>query len=661
MEILINNITFSSVFFTLLLLISVYFYFSYNKQKNIYIPLLLRLASISILITLLFEPVIKIFFSEYNKNKMNVILDTSTSMLKNNEDLISELDNFNRYLNDWSYRNKFDISYYSLDAENLNFKEQNTLFKSQSTNYRNINKIIDKESGSFNVLITDGVNTDGTNIDDIKVNEKIYVFGVGENEYIEDISIDEVLLDKTSQAGINEEKLLIKFSSLLSKDNHAILTIKKNNELIITDSLFLSKGNLNYSKTYSLSNDYGTYDIKINSKGLKESNSYNNYYLLTNDKEKNKKNIYVITSSPSFNTPIILDIFSSNSKFNLNHCIINNINKENYIDLEHINKADIIIFDDFPKSINDLNILNDMKNYLEKTPLVYFEGPSASFDISKSFMNIFGPLDIEIIKSNDAVKIRNNTDFPIKRNLVWSSNVKEFKKILVYDDESMCISVSDNLMLVNIPSLSELVLNNQRYETIDIKKHIKNFINNFSKNEKNYNIRLQKNNLIHGESLKFSINEYENYISDDITLNIIDTSNLNKLSIELSKLKMQGNMYVYESTLSHGEYSLFLSSSSFNKENLQVSNNSNFFIADASIEDLSIYLNLKSLITFAERNKGNYYDFKDFKLLFDNLSFSLVKVLNKFEISVLTYYKLWFIVIFLLITEWIIRKRKGLL
>ena len=61
---------------------------------------------------------------------------------------------------------------------------------------------------------------------------------------IEDISINEVLLDKTSQAGINEEKLLIKFSSLLSKNNHAILTIKKNNELIITDSLFLSKVSL---------------------------------------------------------------------------------------------------------------------------------------------------------------------------------------------------------------------------------------------------------------------------------------------------------------------------------------------------------------------------------------------------------------------------------
>ena len=80
-----------------------------------------------------------------------------------------------------------------------------------------------------------------------------------------------------------------------------------------------------------------------------------------------------------------------------------------------------------------------------------------------------------------------------------------------------------------------------------------------------------------------------------------------------------------------------------------------------SIEDFSIYLNSKSLTTFAKRNKGNYYDFKDYKMLLDNLKFSLVKVLNKFEISTLSYYKLWFIVIFLLITEWIIRKRKGLL
>ena len=77
-------------------------------------------------------------------------------------------------------------------------------------------------------------------------------------------------------------------------------------------------------------------------------------------------------------------------------------------------------------------------------------------------------------------------------------------------------------MLVNIPSLSELVLSHQKYKSADIKEYIKNFIDDFSKNEKDYVIRLSKNNLMQGENMEISVNKSSNNITDDIILNIVN-------------------------------------------------------------------------------------------------------------------------------------------
>ena len=62
-------------------------------------------------------------------------------------------------------------------------------------------------------------------------------------------------------------------------------------------------------------------------------------------------------------------------------------------------------------------------------------------------------------------------------------------------------------------------------------------------------IQLLKNNLMRDEDLRFSIDKYKNYVGDDVMLNIVNTSTLDKISIEFNKLQAQDDQYIYNSQI----------------------------------------------------------------------------------------------------------------
>ena len=110
-----------------------------------------------------------------------------------------------------------------------------------------------------------------------------------------------------------------------------------------------------------------------------------------------------------------------------------------------------------------------------------------------------------------------------------------------------------------------------------------------------------------------------------------------------------------------GLYSLSIYSKTNTLDRQINSNEIHLEVLDIEEEELIVFKNKSELVNLATINNGTYYEFNNYIELLSKLKNTDSMVLNKFEFSIRSIHKLLFIVIFLIIIEWIYRKNYGML
>jgi len=173
-----------------------YIYKTKEKSQLNYWLFIVRFLSIFSILILLINPSIKRTSVETIKPTLFVAVDNSTSIKYNSQ--IQNIENFvNTIKNDSKLNDKFSINYYGFGntvkpLDSLKFNENHTNLFIPFQEFSRINK-----NGINPVLIvTDGNQTVGNNVEFVNYKSPVFPFIVGDTTVLEDISINQLNVNK---------------------------------------------------------------------------------------------------------------------------------------------------------------------------------------------------------------------------------------------------------------------------------------------------------------------------------------------------------------------------------------------------------------------------------------------------------------------------------
>lgn len=270
------------------LFIAVFQYFYKNKERSQlnYWLSFFRFLSIFSIFILLINPSLEKKNIEIVKPNLVVAIDNSTSIKYSSQDVIVK--NFVKKLKeDSELNNKFLIKYYGFGKslhtiDSLNFNENQTDISAPFKEFSNLYKTAITPV----ILISDGNQTVGNNVEFVNYKQPVYPFIVGDTTAFEDLSINQLNINKNTY--INNRfpvELFIGYSG---------------NRPIAKKLTVYHKGKRVYSKKIQFSK---VDNVKIESFYLTTSQKGTQYYTAKIEELKNEQN--TLNNSKSFRINVI--------------------------------------------------------------------------------------------------------------------------------------------------------------------------------------------------------------------------------------------------------------------------------------------------------------------------------------------------------------------
>ena len=162
-----------------------------------------------------------------------------------------------------------------------------------------------------------------------------------------------------------------------------------------------------------------------------------------------------------------------------------------------------------------------------------------------------------------------------------------------------------------------------------------------------------------------NFNLYLEFDKSTIEYNDLDTYIYNKDGSIESKITecnlLLDNLYKCNAKIDYsGNYSI-QSKSKAGKDFNIMSNQVDVFINDLDIEIKNIGLNKKILENISLNYAGSYFNLEEFNDYIFSVKSEAFPELHLNEILIFDFQSFWFLILLLLIIEWIVRKNKGLL
>ncbi|MGB5263121.1 MAG: vWA domain-containing protein, partial [Lutimonas sp.] len=184
--------------------ITVYlFYWRPKKQspRNALISSFLRGFALFLILLLIFDPKIKVPSQLIEKSNLLVLIDQSSSVIRQNKDSVSK--SIKDYFeNDDDLNNNFNISYYSF-AKDISVFDGDTVLPSETNIYRaisNMNELFRKNRNAI-VLLTDGNQNKGINYTYAPNKIPVFPIVLGDTTTQFDLSIHKINVNKYSFIG----------------------------------------------------------------------------------------------------------------------------------------------------------------------------------------------------------------------------------------------------------------------------------------------------------------------------------------------------------------------------------------------------------------------------------------------------------------------------
>ena len=434
-----------------------------NLVKGVLI--FIRISALSLLLLLVFDPILKITSTEKNEPKTLVFIDNSKSISEFSP--VEEIEKVNNFLNELNSNVSHQIDFFTFGSELNkieNIDDIKLIYTSTSTEFESIlNKIKKTDNVASIIIISDGIVNMGKNPsnDFNTLAMPIYTIGIGDTSTFADIIVERVNANDFIYAERETDIEIIIRNENLDEDGITI-QLYDNDKLLNSKSVQLSKSGINRIRFPYSSKTEGEHKLtaKVSSR-INEQNKSNNSQSQLINVLASKKKITLLAGGPSADLSTIIKSIEKNEDFEI----------FKIIELSHNN---------FYKNQSDINLLKESDVIF----LVGFPGVNSNPDFIKSVSEV-----ITVENKNIFLLLSNTTDFTkissLKDNIPFKiENISnDFNEVLVSQNNisSSLISSSgkitndwNNLPPINItktkltPKTTSEILLNDKSGTIPI-------------------------------------------------------------------------------------------------------------------------------------------------------------------------------------------------
>tara|TARA_R110001583_G_scaffold135989_1_gene287815 strand:+ start:19209 stop:21236 length:2028 start_codon:yes stop_codon:yes gene_type:complete len=669
---------------TLLLIIAALFialfiagfqYLFKNKEKSqlMYWLFFFRFLSIFSIVLLLINPSVKKQSIEIIKPKLLVAVDNSTSIKYNSQEIyVKNIVNFIKEEKDLNA--KFDINYFGFGnslfiLDSLKFNQNQT---NLSIPFKEFSSIYKTENNPV-LLITDGNQNVGTNVEFVDYNSPVFPLIIGDTTSFEDIYIRQI---NTNNLAYIHNKLPVEVFINYEGNKQVIknLNIYQNSKKVYSKQLSFSKGTNVKTESFFLKSDSkGTqfYTAKIET--LKnEKNTINNVKTFTVDVIEEQSKILILTSilHPD------LGMFKKSIESN----------KQRSVSIETTFKFKGEL-DDYQLIIiyQPTNLFKQVFNDLKEKNLNYFivTGTATDWQFLNKNQTNFNKLSIDVFEKYHAIFNPNYATF-INNDIGFSSfppledlfgdvtfnipfntllyqkigTVETNKPLLVTFEKNNrkgALLLGENLWRWRMNSFSE----NKSFELFD--GFVSNLIQYLSSTRTNKRLNIAIDPIYYANE---TVNVFANYL--DKNLNFDTRAKLwftisNKENNFLKKIPfaiLQSKFAIELSNIPNGEYEYTVS-----VENQTTTVSGSFKILPFEVEQQFANANEKALkIVVAKTNGDIFYANQDAELI-ENLKadprFKSIQKTTTVKTPLIDWKWILGLILFLLSVEWFTRKYFG--
>ena len=632
------------------------------------------MLSLFLLFLLLINPKISKTRIIYQKPKLSVLIDNSSSISYLNQDTLvnSIVDDFKQHQELYE---KFDINYYSFGnqlqlTDRLTFDENQSLI---AGSLKKVSETVDEKNHAI-VLISDGNQTYGNDYQYMNLKSPVYPIVIGDTTQYEDLSISQINHNKYSF--LNNQfpiEFFISYDGI--RDVNKRFKIENNKgQILFNKVLNLSKDDKSTSFQIKLrAKREGLNNFKAKIENLKyEKNTNNNQKNFSVEVLDKQSKVLIVSSIHHPDIGVLKKSIEGDKQRKVDELIINNLNIDisNYqlVILYQPNNSFSYLFEELKKlkipyflitgPKTDWSFLNKENLGIKKNQINQIESYSASFNKNyldyyqkdirfQSFpplIDLFGTIDISI--PYQTLLYQNIDGFSTKEPLLVSAEENNIKKVFLF---------GEGLWKWRSTSF----LNNKTFQTFD------EFIGNLvrfttsSTNRSRIHVDIKTNynaNSIIKIGAYFTDNNYQFDDRASLSCSIV---NKNSGKQVIMPFELSDNSYQLELTsLDPGEYEYKI-----HVEDQNVSATGIFIINEFNVEEQFRVANKEKLKKLAGRTHGKLFFDNQFQQLldelFENSQFLTIQKSREIKTQLIDWKWGMMILFCLLSVEWLIRKFYG--
>ena len=689
---------------TILIILGIgYTYFSYrftipatsNFVKTVLI--FLRVIALSVIILIIFEPIVSINYLHIN-NPVNLLLIDNSSSIVNKDSLIRS-EQVNKFITDYKSKvnSKIKIGTFGKDIRFLNSIEKvNLSFNETVTNFEKIAPFVYslKENIATITLVTDGIITDGSNsINELeKLGIPIFTIAVGDTAQQSDISIAKVDFNKMIYKSTKTEIFAV-ISNLNFANKYVTVSLFDKRELVSQKQIRLNEFGINNISFEYEPIEIGKQNLSIKVSELENEITYeNNKFPFVIKVLDDKTNVLLISSSPSNDLSFIIQSLSKNENIRLNKIIQIGDDKflDNVKDAKTIDSADVIIMLNFPSNKTPKYLLDTVFGNIRTKNTPYFLIISELTELNRligfqsllPFQHKNGAKDFpliqpEVISDGNGI-IKNTNDWqklaPIRIGKT-KIEAKDNSSILVIGKLKNDQTQIPILITQKAATSNRIVLNGFNFWKwkLQPQTELQNLFDSFFNNSIKW-LSTKKTELVYISTTKDVYNASE---SIEFIANVYDETstpvNDAIVEIEISSESFNENLKLTPSKngVYNGSFNINKSGSYNYKGKVTLNNGQikfktgKFLKSELKPENINFVLNSNYLKFISNYSSGESFYMDNYSDLFSKIEQH--QKINTNDEIISTKYELWnekWILVFIILVialEWTIRKKIGML
>lgn len=667
-----------------------------GRMKKI-VLITLRSLALTLILLLIFEPILNLFYSEDFNPSTYIFVDNSKSII--NEDSTEHVEQIENIVANFrsKFGNNVEIFSFGDSVRSLNTSND---FNDRFTDYESVMKFIKENRDHISnvVTISDGnINRGNVSIYDAEnAGLRFYTIGIGDTLTRKDISIRNVSHNKYlyTDSPTNIEVTIL--NSELQNES-TVLSFYESDELVESKNITINPSGINIVNFNYTVKSEGEKKLTFTILPLPdEFTTRNNSKTVFVQVQKEKVDVSIIADAPSVDLRFLIGALKQNESLNIHSRIqitpgeyFNDPNDETGID-----SSDVLILVGFPSNKSTSSMLQNVTKLLRKgVPFLYLLQGNLDIDRSKNSIDQF-PFEINntsnsVVEANTSIE--NNLSSLLKiKGEVDENEWQRLPPISTFNSSFTAKPGSDIIASVNLrnfnrrsPLIISRSISSQRSIAIlgfnlwrwKLQKADENsqlydqFIQNCIKwlnvdpEKERFSIDIPKRIFALGEPIEIFSELYDESLNPIENAEITITAQSETETIN-TNLMSEGNG-VYSGKLLNLPKGNYLLNAYAELDNVLIAKTSKrVSVEDVDVESLSSNVNKEFLSSLAERTGGKFIlaneeiNFAD-ELIRENQS-KQKKIEHTSEINILSNEYVLFFIIFVFGLEWFLRKRSGM-